>query len=132
MRPRREGELSDHHAERADTRAQDLRRAATHPDFWYPLAWSEEVEASGGGWRAVRGRTSHPVSRHRRSHSRIVPPSPGATIRYGIIDEQDAGECGYHGWAYNCAGKCMDVPYLGHERLPNGVRYHTRRAKSTG
>ena len=27
------------------TRGPDLRRTATHPDFWYPLAWSEDVKA---------------------------------------------------------------------------------------
>ena len=31
-------------------------------------------------------------------------------------------KCGYHGWAYNTEGKCIDVPYLGRERLPNGVK----------
>jgi renierapurpurin 18,18'-hydroxylase len=30
--------------------------------------------------------------------------------------------CGYHGWAYNGAGGCVDVPYLGKDKLPNGVR----------
>jgi phenylpropionate dioxygenase-like ring-hydroxylating dioxygenase large terminal subunit len=34
----------------------------------------------------------------------------------------DTLKCGYHGWAYDCAGKCIDVPYLGREHLPNGVR----------
>jgi phenylpropionate dioxygenase-like ring-hydroxylating dioxygenase large terminal subunit len=29
--------------------------------------------------------------------------------------------CGYHGWAYDPSGKCVDVPYLG-GRLPNGVK----------
>jgi len=31
-------------------------------------------------------------------------------------------KCGYHGWAYDNTGKCIDVPYLGRERLPNGVK----------
>jgi phenylpropionate dioxygenase-like ring-hydroxylating dioxygenase large terminal subunit len=30
-------------------------------------------------------------------------------------------KCGYHGWSYNSAGACVDVPYLT-GRLPNGVR----------
>jgi phenylpropionate dioxygenase-like ring-hydroxylating dioxygenase large terminal subunit len=31
-------------------------------------------------------------------------------------------KCGYHGWAYDSQGDCIDVPYLGKERLPNGVK----------
>jgi phenylpropionate dioxygenase-like ring-hydroxylating dioxygenase large terminal subunit len=34
----------------------------------------------------------------------------------------DTLKCGYHGWAYDCAGKCVDVPYLGKDKLPNGVK----------
>jgi len=30
--------------------------------------------------------------------------------------------CCYHGWTYDCTGRCTDVPYLGRDRLPNGVR----------
>jgi hypothetical protein len=25
--------------------APDLRRVGTHPDYWYPLAWSDELAA---------------------------------------------------------------------------------------
>jgi renierapurpurin 18,18'-hydroxylase len=31
-------------------------------------------------------------------------------------------KCGYHGWAYDRAGACIDVPYLGSCRLSNGVK----------
>ena len=30
--------------------------------------------------------------------------------------------CGYHGWRYDASGSCIDVPYLGKGKLPNGVR----------
>lgn len=30
--------------------------------------------------------------------------------------------CGYHGWAYDENGACIDVPYLGRDRLPKGVK----------
>jgi len=42
-------------------------------------------------------------------------------LSLGVV-EGETLKCGYHGWTYNCAGKCVDVPYLGRERLPNGVR----------
>jgi phenylpropionate dioxygenase-like ring-hydroxylating dioxygenase large terminal subunit len=30
--------------------------------------------------------------------------------------------CCYHGWTYASSGHCIEVPYLGKDRLPNGVR----------
>ena len=30
--------------------------------------------------------------------------------------------CCYHGWSYDASGRCVDVPYLGKGKLPNGVR----------
>ena len=39
----------------------------------------------------------------------------------GVVAGQTL-KCGYHGWAYDRAGACIDVPYLGSCRLPNGVK----------
>jgi len=41
-------------------------------------------------------------------------------LSLGIV-EGEALKCGYHGWTYDCAGHCVNIPYLGRERLPNGV-----------
>ena len=30
--------------------------------------------------------------------------------------------CVYHGWRYDASGDCVDVPYLGKGKRPNGVR----------
>jgi phenylpropionate dioxygenase-like ring-hydroxylating dioxygenase large terminal subunit len=47
----------------------------------------------------------------------------------GLV-EGCAIRCGYHGWAYNAAGACTDVPYLGRDKLPNGVRAYPCREVS--
>ncbi len=39
----------------------------------------------------------------------------------GVVEEA-AIRCCYHGWAYDASGRCIDVPYLGKGKLPNGVR----------
>jgi phenylpropionate dioxygenase-like ring-hydroxylating dioxygenase large terminal subunit len=104
-------------------RRPDLRRTATHPDFWYPLAWSKDVKAqktlarrfSGDPIVLFRGKSGKVFALEDRCAHRQVPLSLG-------VVEGETLRCGYHGWAYNCAGKCVDVPYLGRERLPNGVR----------
>ncbi|MET3230878.1 aromatic ring-hydroxylating dioxygenase subunit alpha [Paraburkholderia sp. SIMBA_050] len=102
---------------------RDLRRVGIHPDYWYPLAWSHEVKrgkthgvtfagdpivlarTEGGKVFALEDRCAH----------RQVP------LHQGVVDGESI-RCGYHGWTYDCSGKCIDVPYLGRERLPNGVR----------
>ena len=109
-------------------RGPDLRRTGTHPDFWYPLAWSNELKAgetlarrfAGDPIVLFRGASGKVFALEDRCAHRQVPLSLG-------VVEGETLKCGYHGWTYNCAGKCVDVPYLGRERLPNGVRsYPTR------
>ena len=106
----------------------DLRRVDSHPDHWYPLAWSDEVRPGKVVARRLMGEPvaiyrSAPKSGPGKLHAledrcahRQVPLSMGVVQGEGL-------RCGYHGWAYDGAsGKCTDVPYLGRERLPNGVR----------
>ncbi len=102
----------------------DLRRIGSHPDHWYPLAWSKEIKPGkayaahfagepivlirpqdGGAAFALEDRCAH----------RQVPLSKG-------VVEGCAVRCCYHGWTYDASGKCIDVPYLGKDKLPNGVR----------
>ena len=108
--------------------AIDLRRTGTHPDYWYPLAWSYELRSgqvlgrrfAGEPIALFRGRDGRVVALEDRCAHRQVPLSLG-------VVEGNTLKCGYHGWAYNCAGQCVDVPYLGRERLPNGVRSYPAR-----
>jgi renierapurpurin 18,18'-hydroxylase len=101
----------------------DLRRVGAHPDNWYPLAWSHEVGPGGvvassfagepialvrpesGGLFALEDRCAH----------RQVPLSRGVVRDCRL-------HCCYHGWSYDASGRCVDVPYLGRDKLPNGVR----------
>jgi renierapurpurin 18,18'-hydroxylase len=104
-------------------RAVDLRRIGTHPDYWYPLAWSSDVKRqkplarrfAGQPVVLFRGHSGQVFALEDRCAHRQVPLSLG-------VVQGDTLKCGYHGWAYNCAGQCIDVPYLGRDRLPNGVR----------
>ncbi|MGI4985541.1 MAG: Rieske 2Fe-2S domain-containing protein [Janthinobacterium lividum] len=102
---------------------RDLRRVDIHPDFWYPLAWSRElkrgkthaVRFAGDPIVLVRTATGKVFALEDRCAHRQVP------LNAGVV-EGETIRCCYHGWTYDCAGKCIDVPYLGRERLPNGVR----------
>ncbi len=101
----------------------DLRRVGSHPDHWYPLAWSRELKPG------QRYATTSPVSRWcwcgrrkaRCSRWRTAAPIARCRCRSGVVSGC-ALRCGYHGWTYDASGKCVDVPYLGKGKLPNGVR----------
>jgi renierapurpurin 18,18'-hydroxylase len=101
----------------------DLRRTGAHPDHWYPLAWSDEVKTgkalacrfAGLPIVLYRGRSGAVHALENRCAHRQVPLSEGMV-------EGETLRCGYHGWRYDCAGACVDVPYLGQGQLVNGVR----------
>jgi phenylpropionate dioxygenase-like ring-hydroxylating dioxygenase large terminal subunit len=106
-----------------DAPVRDLRRVGIHPDYWYPLAWSHEVKAgkthgvtfAGEPIVLARTESGKVFALEDRCAHRQVP------LHQGVVDGE-AIRCGYHGWTYDCSGKCVDVPYLGRDRLPNGVR----------
>ncbi len=103
--------------------ALDLRRIGSHPDYWYPLAWSDELKTgktlgrqfAGNAIVLYRGKSGQAYALEDRCAHRQVP------LNIGVV-EGELLKCGYHGWAYDCSGSCVDVPYLGKDRLPNGVR----------
>ncbi len=101
----------------------DLRRIGSHPDHWYPLAWSREVKAgktyathfAGEPIVLVRPKDGDVFALEDRCAHRQVPLSQGVVSGCAV-------RCGYHGWTYDASGQCVDVPYLGKGKLPNGVR----------
>lgn len=107
----------------ATASVRDLRRVPIHPDHWYPLAWSHElkrgktlgVRFAGDPIVLARTQSGTVFALEDRCAHRQVP------LHAGVVDGESI-RCGYHGWTYDCTGKCVDVPYLGKERLPNGVR----------
>ncbi|MDB5483938.1 MAG: rieske [2Fe-2S] domain protein [Caulobacteraceae bacterium] len=103
--------------------AFDLRRVGAHPDHWYPIAWADEIKAGKAIGRRFagqpivlyRGRGGQVFALEDRCAHRQVP------LHLGVV-EGERLKCHYHGWAYDAGGRCVDVPYLGKGRLPNGVR----------
>ncbi len=106
----------------------DLRRIGAHPDYWYPLAWSDELRPGRTLGRRFadqpivlyRSMTGAAYALEDRCAHRQVP------LHLGVVCGE-ALKCHYHGWTYEGNGKCAEVPYLGKERLPNGVRSYPLR-----
>jgi phenylpropionate dioxygenase-like ring-hydroxylating dioxygenase large terminal subunit len=105
------------------SRSIDLRRTNCHPDYWYPVAWSERVRPgkmlacryAGEPVAVIRGNDGKLFALENRCAHRQVP------LTHGVVQGCTV-KCGYHGWTYDAAGACIDVPYLGKEHLPNGIR----------
>ena len=103
--------------------AADLRRVGAHPDHWYPVAWSKQLKAgrprgvsfAGEPIVLVRTRSGSVFALEDRCAHRQVP------LRFGVVDRETL-RCCYHGWTYDCSGRCVDVPYLDKSHRPNGVR----------
>lgn len=103
---------------------RDLRRTGLHPDHWYPLLRSAKLKpgrtvgVSFGGEPIVLARTvsGQAFALEDRCAHRQVPLSAG------VIDGEHI-QCCYHGWTYDCSGKCVNIPYVGRsEAVPRGVR----------
>jgi len=103
----------------------DLRRIGAHPDHWYPIAWITDLKIgsplaarfAGEPIVIVRTKNGTLFALEDRCAHRQVP------LSQGVVDGETL-RCNYHGWTYDCAGVCVDVPYIGmgSARLPNGVR----------
>jgi len=65
----------------------------------------------------VRTKTGQLYALEDRCAHRQVP------LSQGVVDGERL-RCTYHGWTYDCAGACVNVPYIGpgHARSANGVR----------
>ncbi|WP_338700995.1 aromatic ring-hydroxylating dioxygenase subunit alpha [Bradyrhizobium sp. 26S5] len=101
----------------------DLRKVGSHPDYWYPIAWSHELKPgrtfaghfAGEPIVLVRPVEGDVFALEDRCAHRQVPLSKGTVDGCTV-------RCCYHGWRYDGSGQCVDVPYLGEGKLPNGVR----------
>src|SRR5882757_11305170 len=108
--------------------AFDLRRVGAHPDHWYAVAWSDELKQgktlgrrfAGDPIVLYRGKGGQVFALEDRCAHRQVP------LHLGVVCGDEL-KCHYHGWSYDQTGKCVDVPYLGKERLPNGVKSYPAR-----
>lgn len=93
--------------------AIDLRKIGIHPDFWYPLARSNELK--GGRTLAVsfageaialfRTESGQVFALEDRCAHRQMP------LHLGVVQGERL-QCCYHGWCYDVTGRLASIPYL--------------------
>ncbi|WP_449378426.1 Rieske 2Fe-2S domain-containing protein [Bradyrhizobium sp. UFLA05-112] len=103
----------------------DLRKIGSHPDHWYPLAWSHEVNRgsafassfAGEPIVIVRADNGDLFALEDRCAHRWVPLSKGVVRDCHL-------HCCYHGRSYDSSGRCGSLRRrsLSRQGLPNGVR----------
>jgi len=97
----------------------DIRKTGIHPDFWYPVARSNEVKTgkshgvsfAGDPIVLVRTERGTVYALEDRCAHRQIP------LHLGVV-EKDCIKCAYHGWRFDSTGKCVGVPYLDKCSLP--------------
>jgi phenylpropionate dioxygenase-like ring-hydroxylating dioxygenase large terminal subunit len=92
------------------------------------VGWSSELKVGKALGRRFAGQ---PIVIYRGAGGEIFALEDRCAHRQvplhlGVVDGDEI-KCHYHGWAYNGVGRCVDVPYLGRDRLPNGVKAYPAR-----
>ncbi len=109
--------------------APSPRNTGLHPDFWYPLARSNDIKPgqtlgvrfAGEPIVLVRPQQGAVFALEDRCAHRQVP------LHLGVV-RGDRVQCGYHCWTYDRSGRCVNVPYLDKSQtLPAGVRSYPSR-----
>ncbi|MBI1732167.1 MAG: aromatic ring-hydroxylating dioxygenase subunit alpha [Gammaproteobacteria bacterium] len=104
--------------------ARDLRRTGIHPDYWYPLLRAKKLKQgkaigvtfAGEPIVLVRTVAGRAFALEDRCAHRQVPLSAG------VVNGEQI-QCCYHGWTYDCTGRCVNIPYIGRNEIaPRGVR----------
>jgi len=108
---------------------RDLRKTGANPNYWYPLLAAKKLKAgqatrvtfAGQPIVLVRTQTARLFALEDRCAHRQVPLSEG------VVDGEHI-QCCYHGWVYDCHGKCVNIPYVGQSAtIPKGVRHYPSR-----
>src|SRR5262249_40151174 len=99
-----------------------------HPDYWYALAWSDELKQGKAIGRHFAGQ---PIVLYRGQGGRVFALEDRCAHRQvplhlGVVTGDEL-KCHYHGWAYDSTGKCVDVPSPGREPRPRGEKSYPAR-----
>lgn len=84
-----------------------------YPEGWFAVAWEDDIEANEIYREKVCGENII-VFRTKSNDVKVLDaycPHLGANLGYGGVLEDDTVKCPFHGWRFDCTGKCVDVPH---------------------
>lgn len=105
----------------AKTKRQKQRAAGLHPDYWYPVLWSHELD-KGAVKEVTFWKQSFAIFRGEDGRVRALENRCAhrqLKLSLGNVDGCEL-TCGYHGWTFNEDGKCSKISHslFGH-KMPN-------------
>lgn len=93
-----------------------------YPNGWFQIAYSDELEVGKAEPLHYFGH-DYVLFRGADGQARVFDafcPHLGAHLGYGGKVEGDSIRCPFHGWRYDSAGKCVEIPYG--NRIPPSAR----------
>ena len=99
--------------------------------FWLPVAYSRDLRDESV---AVRVCDTELVLARLGGTARAFAdlcPHRGSRLSLGWV-ERDSLRCAYHGWLFDCAGVCTEIPGSEDPRIPARARLHGYRCEEAG
>lgn len=103
------------------------RKSFNWLDHWYPAAWEDDVP-NGKPISFTIWQRKYVLFRDSVTGLFVVMddvcPHRAAPLSEGRLYQRDSSEgkketileCGYHGWRFNCSGRCVDIPVVALEK----------------
>ncbi len=107
----------------ARTKRQKQRAAGLHPDYWYPVLWSQRAGLGAGAGGGLPGEGLLPSTEDRTGVVARALENRCAHRQLKLSLGQVEGcrlSCSYHGWKYDESGRCVLIEHslFGH-KMPN-------------
>jgi phenylpropionate dioxygenase-like ring-hydroxylating dioxygenase large terminal subunit len=97
-----------------------VREIGINPGYWYPVYWADRLKA-GQVVSVTLWQKSIAVYRDQGGKPHALEnacPHKGVELHKGQVQE-DRLVCPYHGWEFNAAGECVNIPYFpSDQKLP--------------
>lgn len=90
-----------------------VREIGINPNYWYPVAWADQLKI-GQIVPVTIWQQSIALYRDDQGHVHALEnacPHKGIELHRGEV-QGDRVVCPYHGWEFNPAGECVNIPYF--------------------
>lgn len=111
---------------KSQTIQNKVREVGINENYWYPVAWSHQLKA---GQVIPVTIWQKPIALYRDTAGNVhamenACPHKGVELHRGEV-KGDRLVCPYHGWEFDAAGQCVNIPYF-----PTGQKLPCAQARS--